>query len=332
MKRECPSLLAALTVGVLVNVLLRSQSAYWPRVGAMTALFCAPLLAMIGGLFSKAWHCGLSPVIRLSFALLLFYTSALEVLHFWNLAQRLYPGTLSLTVVCLTLLLPLVYLRRVSAISQTAHVVLCLLILATAFMLLTILSRLHITNLQNQPLQISDYVTAAKEQMILYPEYLLPALWPQRDQKRRHPLLRLSLLALLFDVAIHFVLELFYGAALPMRMDPLHAVARCGALSVFNRLESLQMILWVMAITIKLALYLYGICLLLDQKQTGNTAVPLRVFPLYAGSLLVLCALLRKSDMEVAMQIRNLLTWGFAWFVGMGGAATWLCRKVKPCS
>ena len=62
MKRECPSLLAALTVSVLVNVLLRSQSAYWPRAGALTALFCAPLLAVVGGLFAKGWNCGPFPV------------------------------------------------------------------------------------------------------------------------------------------------------------------------------------------------------------------------------------------------------------------------------
>ena len=31
MKRECPSLFAALLVSLLVNVLLRSQTAYWPR-------------------------------------------------------------------------------------------------------------------------------------------------------------------------------------------------------------------------------------------------------------------------------------------------------------
>ena len=64
MKRECPSLLAALTVGLLVNVLLRSQSAYWPRAGAATALLCVPLLASIGALFARAWRIGESPFFR----------------------------------------------------------------------------------------------------------------------------------------------------------------------------------------------------------------------------------------------------------------------------
>lgn len=332
MKYESPSLLAALTVGVLVNVLLRTQSAYWPRAGTATAFLCIPLLALTGWLFSVAWNSGATPLLRILFAALLLYTSALELLQFWNLAQRLYPGMVSLTTVCLMLLVPVLYLRRVSAISQTAHVVLCLLVLATAFMLLTVLPRLHITNLQVFSLEPSDFKTAAKEQLTLYPEYLLPVLWPCQDKKPRLPLLRLAFWAIGFDVGIHWMLELFYGAALPLRIDPLHAAARCGALSVFNRLESLQLILWVMAITLKLALYLYAICQLLPGRHHTGNSVSLHSFPLYIGGIWLLCVVLRKVEVQTAMQTRNVLTWGLVLVVGMGGVAAWLCRRLKGCS
>ena len=329
MKRESPSLLAALTVGVLVNVLLRSQSAYWPRAGAATALVCVPALAWVGWFFSWAWRQGSTPLLRIAFALLLFYTSALELLRFWNLAQRLYPGMVSLTAVCFMTLLPVLYLRRVSAISQTAHVVLCLLVLATGFMLLTVLSRLHLTNLQTQPLQVPDFAAAAQEQFTLYPEYLLPVLWPRQEVKPRHPLLRLTFLSLWFDVGIHLMLELFYGAAMPLRVDPLHAAARCGALSVFNRLESLQLILWAMAVTLKLALYLYAMCRLLAPRESQGSSVRLNTFPLYIGGIWLTCVILRKTEIEIAMQTRNLLTWGLVLLVGMGGAAAWLCKRLR---
>lgn len=194
------------------------------------------------------------------------------------------------------------------------------------------LPRLQLTNLQNVPLQISDFTAAAKEQLTLYPEYILPALWPQKEKKPRHPLLRLASLAIGFDVGVHFLLELFYGAAMPTRIDPVHAVARCGALSVFNRLESLQLILWVMAITLKLALYLYAICLLLDREGTRGTSVRLEHFPLYFAGIWMLCALLRRIDVQEAMQMRSVLTWGFALLVGMGGVAAWMCRKIRRCS
>lgn len=332
MKRERPGLFAALTVGVLVNVLLRSQSGYWPRAGAVTALLCVPLLACTGWLFARAWEKGENPLLRCLFACLLVFTSALELLRFWSLALRLYPGTVSLVGVCLMTLLPVIYLRRVSAISQTAHVVLCLLGVATFFMLLTVLPRLQITNLQMISFERMDYEMAVREQLTLYPEYLLPALWPERNNRGIRPLFKLAALAIWFDVGIHFMLELFYGAVLPVRLDPIHAAARCGALSVFNRLESLQLILWVMAITLKLALYLYAIRRLLRPAAEKDTAVSLTSFPLYFSGILLLCAFLRKTDIDMAMQIRSAVTWGFVLLTGIGGAAEWLCRSVKRCS
>lgn len=332
MKRDCPSLLAALTVSVLVNVLLRSQSAYWPRAGAATALICAPVLAGVGWAFARAWHYEHGGILRVLFILLLFSSAVLELLHFWNLAQRLYPDSLSLAAICLMTIFPILYLRRISAISQTAHVVLCFLVLATLFMLLTVLPRLKITNLQIVALQPSDFSTAAKEQLTLYPEYLLPALLPVQGKKHRQPLLRLALLALGFDVGVHIVLELFYGAAMPLRIDPLHAVARCGALSVFNRLESLQLILWIMAITLKLALYLYAICQLMEKMPPDGVPVRLERFLLYAAALWLVCTLLQRIDVPAAMQIRSSLTWGFVLLTWMGGVAAWVCQKIRRCS
>lgn len=332
MKQDNPSLLAALTVGVLVNVLLRNQSAYWPRAGTATAIVCIPILACIAWFFFHAWQLGETPLLRFLFAALLLYSSVLELLRFWGLGQRLYPGMLSLTSVCLLTLLPVFYLRRVSAISQTAHVVLCLLVLASGFMLCTVLPRLHLTNLQVISLQSADLADAAKEQLTLYPEYLLPALWPYQKNLPKHALLRLAFWTVWFDVGIHWMLELFYGAALPLRIDPLHAAARCGALSVFNRLESLQLILWAMAVTLKLALYLYTMCQLFAPEKGKATSVQVQTFPLYFGILWVLCVFLRKTDLQTAMNVRNLLTWGMVVLTGMGGAAAWLCQKVKRCS
>ena len=75
MKRECPSLFAALLVSLLVNVLLRSQTAYWPRAGLFSAVVCAPLLAGVGWLFARSWRLAADPVYKLLFGALLVYTS-----------------------------------------------------------------------------------------------------------------------------------------------------------------------------------------------------------------------------------------------------------------
>ena len=216
MKRECPSLFAALLVSLLVNVLLRSQTAYWPRAGLFSAAVCAPLLAGVGWLFARSWRLAADPVYKLLFGALLVYTSVLELLRLWQLADRLYPGAVTLTSVCLLVVLPVVYLRRVSALSQTAYAVLCLLVLATVAMLASVLPRLCIVNLQTAALTQGDFLAAVRDQLTLYPEYLLPALWPEQDKRGRHTLLRLAALALAFDVGMHLILELFYGAAMPL--------------------------------------------------------------------------------------------------------------------
>ena len=98
MKRECPSLFAALLVSLLVNVLLRSQTPYWPRAGLFSAVVCAPLLAGVGWLFARSWRLAADPVYKLLFGALLVYTSVLELLRLWQLADRLYPGAVTLTL------------------------------------------------------------------------------------------------------------------------------------------------------------------------------------------------------------------------------------------
>ena len=332
MKRECPSLFAALLVSLLVNVLLRSQTAYWPRAGVFTAPVCALMLAAVGWLFARCWRLTSDPVLKLLFCALLVYTSVLELLRLWQLADRLYPGAVTLTSVCLLVVLPVVYLRRVSALSQTAYAVLCLLVSATVLMLASVFPRLRIQNLHIPTLHQADFAVAAQDQLTLYPEYLLPALWPEQDKRGRHTLLRLSGYALAFDVGMHFVLELFYGAAMPLRIDPVHAAARCGALSIFNRLEWLQFILWVMAVTVKLALYLYALVRLMGgQSKAEDSSAGLDRFPLYLGVIWLLCAVLRKTNLDTALPLRNVLTWGFAALTWMGGAAVCLCRKIRHC-
>ena len=210
---------------------------------------------------------------------------------------------------------------------------LCLLCIATAGMLLSVFPRLHITNLQNVALIWPDFADAARDQLTLYPEYLLPALWPEPQKRGHHTLLRLAGVALGFDVTIHAMLELFYGAAMPLRADPLHAAARCGALSVFTRMEWLQLILWVMAVTIKLALYFYAMTRLLGgEARQENAAANLGPFYVYLLLLPTVCLLLRGLDVDAALRWRSAFTWGFVLLAWIGGAAAWLCRKFRRCS
>lgn len=296
MKRECPSLFAALLVSLLVNVLLRSQTAYRPRAGLAAAPLCALLLAAVGWLFARCWRLACDPVLRLLFGALLVFSSVLELLRLWQLADRLYPGAITLSSVCLLAVLPVVYLRRVSALSQTARAVLCLLAAATAVMLVSVLPRLRITNLQYTDLTHADFFTAAKDQLTLYPEYLLPALWPAQDKRGRHTLLRLAGYALAFDVSIHLLLELFYGAAMPLpgRPRPRRRAVRCavhlqpaGMAAVHPVGHGCHRQAGALSLCAGAALG--------RPKQGGEQCRRAGRFPVYLGGIWLLCAVLRKD-------------------------------------
>lgn len=329
---KTPSLFAALLVGLFVNLLLARQSGYWARVGVLLAPLSIAVLASTGWMFARAWRMGQNRLYRLLFALLLIASSVLELLRVWRLAADLYPDGITLAAICITVLLPVVYLRRVSSISQTANVLLCLLLGALALMLLSVAGHLRVQNLQMQPLTWQGLGDAMWAQWTLYPEFLLPALWPSQEKRGRHTLLRLAGWATLFSAALHLLLELFYGQALPGRQNPLHTAAQSGALSVFNRLEWVQLLLWIMVISVKLALYLYALVRLGGgQSKAEDTAVGLDRFPLYLGGMLLLCVVFRQIDVEQALLCRNALLWCFAGLVGIGGGLQWLFTVKKPC-
>lgn len=149
MKRENPNLFGALLLGLLLNTLLSSQTAYWARIGLLAYPLSAGLLISAALLFAWAWR-GVERRRWLRFALgcLLGASSALEVLRFWRLLERVAPDSQNLLEVCLLLLLPVLYLRRVSAIAQTANVVLAALLIAGGLLILSIAGDLQVANLQ----------------------------------------------------------------------------------------------------------------------------------------------------------------------------------------
>ena len=93
--------------------------------------------------------------------------------------------------VCLMLLLPVVYLRRVSAIAQTANVVLSLAAVAGVVLLISLAGELRPANLQPGDPGQAGWRQALLWQCSLYPEFLLPALWPDPDKRGPHTAARL---------------------------------------------------------------------------------------------------------------------------------------------
>lgn len=330
MKRDAPDVSAALLMGLLSNVLLRSQTAYEPRAGFFAALLCVPVLAAASGLFARGFaQPGVGQAAALPLAALLVFSCVLEILRLAALLQRLYPGSIRLSAVCLLLLLPVLYLRRGSALSQCAYAVLCGSVGTGVLLLVSAAPFLRLPNLSAHPLTLPQLGAAAADQLTLYPEYLLPALCaaPQKPNPRTAG--KLAALALGADVGAHFLLALFYGDAMFWQADPLHAAARSGGISVFHRLDWLQLAVWVTAVTLKIALYLYAVTRLADGEERKN-ATPLRHFPLFIGGVWFLCVVFRKLELTAVFRLRSTLCWLLVGTVIAGGGLVSLCKKGSP--
>ena len=138
MKGNDPSLFGALLLSLLVRILLRTQTLFFSRAGLLTLLPGILLSALGGVLFARAWGRAQGRAASLLFTALLVFGAVVEILNLWQLYTAVYPDAVSLLGVCLTVLIPVVYLRRVSAIAQTANVVLGLLAVAS---LVTVVQR-----------------------------------------------------------------------------------------------------------------------------------------------------------------------------------------------
>ena len=199
-----------------------------------------------------------------------------------------------------------------------------------AIMVLSVAPRLRVPNLHAAPLTGQDWQAAFVSQLALPPEYLLFALWPPQPGQRCRKAVTFAASALGFDAAVHLLLELFFGAAMPTRQTPVQGAAQCGALSIFNRLEWLQILLWCMVVTVRLALYLYAMVELWGGRAgAGSAAAGLDRYPLYFGGMALLCAVMRTVPLEQAFYWRSAVCWGFAAVVMVTGGCQWLVSCIK---
>lgn len=327
MKGSNPSLFGALLLSLLVRCLLRAQTLYWTRTGLLTLVPGVLFSALAGILFARAWPVAKCRLLCLLFSAVLMLGAIQDLLSLWRLYTAAYPDAVSLFGICLTVLIPVLYLRRVSSIAQTANVVLGLLLAAALVLVLSLASRLQIVNLQADT-SAADLKNAVAARCVIFPELLLPALRQEKKQPVNRTVFRLAAFGSLFEVGMHLILELFYGAAMPQMDNPLHQAARCGSLSVFDRLEWLQLIVWTMALSVKLGLYGYAAAYLLGLHTAGENS--LHGLPRCIGVSALLTALCllaaRREPAELAVW-QNAAVWSLLGAAVLWGGIRWVIRK-----
>lgn len=215
--------------------------------------------------------------------------------------------------------------------AQTGNVVLGLMVVAGVVLVLSVADRLRIDNLQTDVVSADNLQQALTAQGTLYPELLLPALWPDREKRGSHTIIRLAILGTVFQTGVHLLLELFFGAGMPQAVNPVHQAARFGNLSIFDRLEWLQLIVWTMAVSVKLGLYLYAFTRLTGGKGVReNNLNGLPQFVLASGMWIILCMILKRLDLYAQINAwQTVAVWLFAIGVVLAGGVRW---SVKICA
>lgn len=331
MKEKHPDLFGALLLSVFVHILLRSQTLFWTRTGLLAMLPGIAISALVGLLFAHCWPLVKGKLSGGLFGVLLAISAALEIHGLWQLYTVLYPDSVSLLGISLTVLIPVLYLRRISAVAQTGNVVLGLMVVAGVVLVLSVADRLRIDNLQTDVVSADNLQQALTAQETLYPELLLPALWPDREKRGSHTIIRLAILGTVFQTGVHLLLELFFGAGMPQAVNPVHQAARFGNLSIFDRLEWLQLIVWTMAVSVKLGLYLYAFTRLTGGKGVReNNLNGLPQFVLASGMWIILCMILKRLDLYAQINAwQTVAVWLFAIGVVLAGGVRW---SVKICA
>ncbi len=253
---------------------------------------------------------GKNALLQKVLCVLLAISSALEILRLHALFGSVYPGTLGLAGTCFVVLAPVIYLRREPALRQTANALLVFGAACMAIMVLSVAPRLRVPNLHAAPLTGQDWQAAFVSQLALPPEYLLFALWPPQPGQRCRKAVTFAASALGFDAAVHLLLELFLARPCPPAKPRCRGAAQCGALSIFNRLEWLQILLWCMAVTVRLALYLYAMVELWGGRAgAGSAAARLDRYPavLWRHGSVVCCAAHRAAGTGILLAQCRLL-------------------------
>lgn len=290
-------MLAALST----NTLLAGQCIGMARIQLLTALPVAAVLILLLRACRFDVPRALGKGLFLLLTALLLLGLAAELLRLFQIHQSLYPGSVVLPGLLIAVGLPYLYLRDQQALQRTGQCIFWLLAIAFLIFLVSVADRLELTNLQFPCLNSADFLTAVQSQLRIYPEFLLLFLWQNKAAEEGSAKLVAWQIGLTCGASV--TLELLFGAGVEEMDYPISSAAKYGAVSVFTRLEWIQVGVWTLTLSLKLALYLASIrlageqCGLLTRKTSAKMDSPLLL--LLAG----LTMALRKTSPDAIYQV-----------------------------
>lgn len=239
----------------LLTVLL-TDSARWSNaretilLGLVEATLMSCLLVLVWWT-SPVWQ--VSPVLRWVFAGYLLISASHSATEMWQFYKTVFPNQIGCWTFFWLVIGAAMLLSdsRRGSLNNMAKILASLSLGALLVLIISGWSMFHWENLSTEAVSYPQLF-----QVRLFPEYLIfcGLLRPQKAKT----IFSFSFAFWGIQSALAIVVELVLGGN-PAQDFPIYSVALLGKISVFNRLEGVQVLCWLLLLCLKLALYLWAV-------------------------------------------------------------------------
>lgn len=270
------------------------------------------LIALLLGLLRKAgkdWKS--SALVRGLLTVCFLFSAAVDLLDLNRFYQAAYPNQLHGWVLGILLLgaAGMITGGELRTLKHLTRLVFPLLGISLGLLVLSCAGLLHTANLTAWEEREVARAALSLRDLVPWPEYLALALWGSREGNA--PLLWVPMAKTGISIFVLILAELALGDR--GAQWPSHSLSLLGQLSVFNRLEWIQITVWLLLLMTRLAFSLY-----LLERLTGKSPWWLHAAAIWAGFL---C--LSTLDPAKVWAIQRAILWGGTGIILARGVCRW---------
>lgn len=296
----------------LGNLYFRMPQELPAQAAVLVGIWQSLLLFLVMLLLRKAggnWKD--SALIRWLLLSVFLYSAGADLMDLNRFYQTAYPQQLPGWVLSLLMLGSAAILAKgeLRTLKNLTRVVFPLLVISLVLLILSCWNMFHLNNLISWGWSRISREMFSLQNLMIWPEYLALAIWVTEEGKA--PLLWVPLVRAGVCSVILVMAELAFGNR--GARWPAQSLSLLGQLSVFNRLEWIQITVWLLLLMTRLAFYLYLSRSILGKSDSF----------LLAGAAWAVSIGLTALEPEIIWQIQQAALWAAAGIILVRGVCRW---------
>lgn len=296
----------------LGNLYFRMPQELPAQAAVLVGIWQSFLLFLVMLLLRKAggdWRN--SALVRWLILGVLLYSAGADLMDLNRFYQTAYPQQVPGWILSLLMLGSAAILAKgeLRTLKNLTRVVFPLLVISLALLILSCAEMFHLNNLTSWGWDRISREMFSLDNLILWPEYLALALWVTEEGEASLfwvPLVRAGVYSLILVMA-----EMAFGNR--GARWPAQSLSLLGQLSVFNRLEWIQITVWLLLLMTRLAFYLYLSRSILEKSDSF----------VLAGAAWALSIGLTALEPEMIWEIQQAALWAVAGIILVRRVCRW---------